>query len=202
MLCATYSELFSAELIAARDTTMREIGYDFTLSPWFWEKWVAQVTGGDVTEHKAAFDIVASGWRDFRFEVKFSRGFSATFPGGPRRVFKWARTGPQMLRTEKPDAVILIGVDREMVWTWAARSSEILGSSTITVPDIRLGGRSRYDALLVPPTDLLPALMRVSCTTCHLRYDAAHHAKNAAVTRRNRRAAGDLFTGGQPNGND
>lgn len=31
------------------------------------------------------------------------------------------------------------------------------------------------------------------CQRCHLRYDSAHHRKNAAVTRRSRKAIGDLF---------
>lgn len=37
--------------------------------------------------------------------------------------------------------------------------------------------------------------LRHMCQRCHLTYDAAHHAKNAAETRRKRRAAGDLFGG-------
>lgn len=32
------------------------------------------------------------------------------------------------------------------------------------------------------------------CQRCHLRYDAANHAKNASATRRGRKAAGDLFS--------
>lgn len=31
------------------------------------------------------------------------------------------------------------------------------------------------------------------CQRCHLTYDAKHHARNAAETRRRRRAVGDLF---------
>lgn len=40
-----------------------------------------------------------------------------------------------------------------------------------------------------------PANLRALCQRCHLRYDAAHHAKNAAATRREKRSAGqaDLF---------
>jgi len=37
------------------------------------------------------------------------------------------------------------------------------------------------------------ANLRVLCQRCHLRYDARHHAKNAATTRRARKANGDLF---------
>lgn len=37
--------------------------------------------------------------------------------------------------------------------------------------------------------------LRALCQRCHLTYDAAHHARNAAATRRGRRAAGDLFGG-------
>lgn len=35
--------------------------------------------------------------------------------------------------------------------------------------------------------------LRALCQRCHLRYDAAHHAKNAAETRRSKKASGDLF---------
>jgi 5-methylcytosine-specific restriction endonuclease McrA len=35
--------------------------------------------------------------------------------------------------------------------------------------------------------------LRAWCQRCHLRYDAAHHAKNAAATRKSRKAIGDLF---------
>ena len=193
MLSASYSELFSADLLAAREICLNEMGHDFTLSPVFWENWVAQVTGGMVTSHKAEFDVLAVGWRNFNFEVKFSRAFNSKFDNGVRRVFKWSRTIPQIERAAQPDAIVLIGADGGEVWAWASTSDGIARSTTITVPCARVGGRngSRFDALEVPPADLLPALMRI----CHLTYDAAHHAKNAAETRRKRRAAGDLFGG-------
>lgn len=35
--------------------------------------------------------------------------------------------------------------------------------------------------------------LKALCQRCHIAYDAAHHAANAAATRRGRRAAGDLF---------
>lgn len=35
--------------------------------------------------------------------------------------------------------------------------------------------------------------LRAMCQRCHLTYDAAHHAKNAAEGRRARKAMGDLF---------
>jgi len=38
--------------------------------------------------------------------------------------------------------------------------------------------------------------LRAICQRCHLTYDAAHHAANAASTRRSRRAIGDLFACG------
>lgn len=38
-------------------------------------------------------------------------------------------------------------------------------------------------------------LLRAACQRCHLTYDAAHHARNAAVTRRSRLASADLFAG-------
>ena len=40
-----------------------------------------------------------------------------------------------------------------------------------------------------------PTLLRAMCQRCHLTYDASHHAKNAAQTRRKKRADGDLFEG-------
>ena len=38
--------------------------------------------------------------------------------------------------------------------------------------------------------------LRALCQRCHLAYDAQHHARNAAATRRARLASGDLFAGG------
>lgn len=38
-------------------------------------------------------------------------------------------------------------------------------------------------------------LLRALCQKCHLTYDAEHHARNAAVTRRQRLANADLFAG-------
>jgi len=35
--------------------------------------------------------------------------------------------------------------------------------------------------------------LKAWCQRCHLNYDAEHHAKNAAATRRNRLAVADLF---------
>lgn len=35
--------------------------------------------------------------------------------------------------------------------------------------------------------------LKALCQRCHLAYDAEHHAKNAAVTRRARKAIADLF---------
>lgn len=35
--------------------------------------------------------------------------------------------------------------------------------------------------------------LRALCQKCHLRHDQAHHQKNAAATRRSRKAAGELF---------
>lgn len=44
------------------------------------------------------------------------------------------------------------------------------------------------------PTNSSDDNLRALCQRCHLAYDAAHHAANAAATRRARRATGDLFT--------
>lgn len=35
--------------------------------------------------------------------------------------------------------------------------------------------------------------LKALCQRCHLRYDAEHHQRNAASTRRARKASGDLF---------
>ena len=35
--------------------------------------------------------------------------------------------------------------------------------------------------------------LRAWCQRCHLRYDQANHQRNARATRRNRKAAGELF---------
>jgi hypothetical protein len=42
-----------------------------------------------------------------------------------------------------------------------------------------------------------PAMLRAWCQRCHLVYDASHHAKNAAETRRRKLAIADLFAGGE-----
>jgi 5-methylcytosine-specific restriction endonuclease McrA len=43
------------------------------------------------------------------------------------------------------------------------------------------------------PEHCQPENLRAWCQRCHLRYDAEHHAKNAAETRRNRMQTLDLF---------
>ena len=43
------------------------------------------------------------------------------------------------------------------------------------------------------PADCRPENLMALCQTCHLRYDGVLHATNAAATRRQRRAMGDLF---------
>jgi hypothetical protein len=42
------------------------------------------------------------------------------------------------------------------------------------------------------PANCAPENLRALCQRCHLRYDREHHARNAAHTRRSRKAAGDL----------
>ena len=36
--------------------------------------------------------------------------------------------------------------------------------------------------------------LKAMCQRCHLTYDAKHHARNAALTRRSKRQNGELFT--------
>ena len=43
------------------------------------------------------------------------------------------------------------------------------------------------------PENCDPGNLRAWCQRCHLRYDAEHHATTARVTRRARKAIGDLF---------
>lgn len=43
------------------------------------------------------------------------------------------------------------------------------------------------------PENCDDANLRAWCQRCHLTYDARHHARNAAATRRKRKAIGDLF---------
>jgi hypothetical protein len=162
MLSANYSELFTDKLLYARASSIEEIGFDFTLSPDFWENWVAQVTGGETTSRGSDCDVICYGWRTFRFEVKFSQAFLMKFDTGTRKVFRWRITKPQLAREIKPCAIVLIGVDNETVWTWASRVERLGNSITVTVPTERRGGRrgSDFDALEVPPDNLLPALLR------------------------------------------
>jgi hypothetical protein len=42
-------------------------------------------------------------------------------------------------------------------------------------------------------TDNRPENLRAMCQRCHLAYDQDHHQANAAATRHERKAAGDLF---------
>lgn len=43
------------------------------------------------------------------------------------------------------------------------------------------------------PRNCDDANLLAACQACHLRYDMKHHQKNAAETRRSRKADGDLF---------
>ena len=43
------------------------------------------------------------------------------------------------------------------------------------------------------PEDCSDDNLRALCQRCHLRYDAKHHAKNAARTRREKKHNGELF---------
>jgi len=43
------------------------------------------------------------------------------------------------------------------------------------------------------PENCDPSNLRAWCQKCHLAYDAEHHKQNAAKTRRDRKAIGDLF---------
>jgi 5-methylcytosine-specific restriction endonuclease McrA len=43
------------------------------------------------------------------------------------------------------------------------------------------------------PENCAPGNLAAMCQRCHLRYDAGHHRKTAYKTRRNGKAAGDLF---------
>ena len=43
------------------------------------------------------------------------------------------------------------------------------------------------------PENCSPENLRAWCQRCHLRYDAEHHAANAAATRRARKAVAELF---------
>lgn len=43
------------------------------------------------------------------------------------------------------------------------------------------------------PENCAPANLRAWCQRCHLAYDAEHHRRNAAKTRRDRKAMADLF---------
>ena len=48
------------------------------------------------------------------------------------------------------------------------------------------------------PENVDPSNLKAMCQRCHLRYDAAHHAKNSAATRRAKAAQRPLF--GDSNG--
>lgn len=48
------------------------------------------------------------------------------------------------------------------------------------------------------PANCADENLRAWCQRCHVSYDAAHHARNAAMTRRSRLASGDLFQGDTP----
>lgn len=49
------------------------------------------------------------------------------------------------------------------------------------------------------PANCDPSNLRANCQRCHLKYDAQHHAKNAALTRQKRKAASgqEVLLGGQ-----
>jgi len=161
---AQVDELIGSEAQAAREAMIAALGFDPVMTPAFWEAWVAQHVGGCTTPHKAPHDVEAIGLRQFRFEVKFSRAFQCAYTSGPRRVFKWALTKPQVAAIRQPDAVVLIGVDGDKVWTWACPGGVCSTSMTVVTPDTRRGGRrgARMDAMMAPPHDLLPAILRAA----------------------------------------
>lgn len=186
-LSVPLSELLDPEVQRARNRLIAAMDHDPALYPHFWESWVASVTTGSVTPHKHAFDISLMSWRELQIEVKFSRGFPIAFRNGTRRCFKWLMTPPQMKREVRPDAVLLIGVDEARVWMWCCAPAEVGRSITVTVPTARLGSPkgSPFDKYLIPPLDLLPAILRV-----------CNHAHNAGITRHRKRGQPDLFPQG------
>lgn len=164
-LGSSIADALGADLLRARNAVMRQLEFDPAHSPHFWEAWVAQVTGGELTPHKHEGDVILEGARRYLVEVKFSQAFDIAFRNGTRRCFKWLMTLPQMQRVNKADAVVMIGLDGEDVGAWCAPAAALGRSITITAPAARLSNWSRFDRWAVPPYDLLPAVLRC----CHLK---------------------------------
>lgn len=163
--------LVGDERLAAH-TLSAGFGFDVFSQPMFWECVVARQLGGIVTAHKELHDIEVNIWgRDCFAEVKFSRSYLGHFSrirgkDWSRPVFKWAQPrGGSGKNTA--DAVILIGMDQEMIFSWAVPIGAIsptCASITMTAPLSRSGKqRSPWDDYAVPFDAILPAFARI----CH-----------------------------------
>lgn len=189
-------QILNSDQATATHTLRQSLGFDVLTQPLFWECWVAQQLGGNLTAHSSQHDVEIIGFgRQYFAEVKYSRAFECSFSNGVRRVFKWARPRGYAGKATA-NACILIGLDVDgLVFAWVVPISEIsprCTSITVTSPSERkqaTHNRALWERFLIPTDQILPAFLRC----CHLVYDAEHHAETARQTRRARRAIGDLF---------
>lgn len=82
------------------------------------------------------------------------------------------------------------------------RFVEVTDPMAVEVADVVDGLRIIRIVLTIAHLDHTPehcddANLRALCQRCHLRYDAEQHQRNAAETRRQRKAVRDLFEGVQ-----
>lgn len=194
------AEMFGSTMTAEIDALRSSSRFDALGNPGFWQAWLAVQLGGEITAHRAAVDVmVRTPRREISAEVKFATSFLCAFSsvsgGGPRHIFRWRLSIPQV-RRRFADALILIGLsDDRQIYSWVIPRVGVPHGRTITTtsPNHRMPGErgrwSRFDQYAVPADDLLPAfLLRTRENS-----PAQLHAKNAAATRRKQLNNGDLF---------
>ncbi len=127
------------------------------------------------------------------------KAISATVRAEAGNCCEWCRApnGETIWRGITPD-----GVTVWRAFEWTAYENGLCADTGTEVPDTTPDtvdyAKSVRIVLTVAHLDHQPENcardnLKALCQRCHLRYDAAHHARNSAATRAARRALGDLF---------
>lgn len=162
------AELLGEDRVATIAKLKASSGFDALRCAGFWESWAAVQLGGRQTSANHQFDVAVDfGGTEVGVEIKYSQAFWANFAlvrdvDCSRHVWKWLVSHRQHYELP-PDVLVLIGVDIDSrVYTYVLPHSALKGRSiTVTAPSSRIGQRARLDDWLVPPTEMLPAVMRV-----------------------------------------
>lgn len=193
MFSAKLSEIFSPEVLNARNEIVASLGHDVFGDPLLWEKVIANILGGQVTPKRCPWDVEVEIWGKLcRIEVKLSCAYPALFSEirgleCSRNVFKWAG-----LRRGRADAFVLIGMDiDEAVYALALGQNSIVGAAsslTVTAPS-SAKSEARMNWASAPFGEILPVIARL----CHNAYDAPMRRAGIKSRARAQCAAGDFF---------